>query len=300
MIGPSARVTLLLLALSLNVIGGIALAAEVQPCGAGSKVTGQVFRVNGSDVVLRSGPSTSTEKLINEKASAILHSTEYLTIDKSVTVREECTQGGWSRVRVTEPDWLRDSHRGWVASTALRGESKDAGGNSEFTEADFNWDATTSKYKKVIVAGVNKVHRENARCKSIDPLSAYLSSSKGTPADPVFFVTCGSGVGAFNVFFSKSDLEKGVSMPAAAHLAKDRAIDLCEAYATSNATHPSTVSFSRVLDLAVSEHPTGRTTVASSFTAKNSFNLELKYKIRCLLDSDGLIQANVAEARVLA
>lgn len=297
MIGLSARVTLLLLAAGLNGIGGIALAADIQPCGAGSKVTGQVLRVNGTDVVLRAGPSTTTEKLVNEKASAILHSTEYLTIDKSVTVREECTQGGWSRVRVTDPDWLRDSHFGWVASTALRGQSKGASGKSEFTEADFNWDATTSKYKEIIVAGVNKVHRENARCKSIDPSSAYLSSSKGTPADPVFFVTCGSGMGVFNVFFSESDVEKDVSMPATAHLAKVRAIDLCEAYAKSNATHPSTVSFSRVLDLAVSEHPNGRTTVASSFTAKNSFNLELKHNIRCLLDSNGLIEANVAEAQ---
>ena len=63
------------------------------------------------------------------------------------------------------------------------------------------------------------------------------------------------------------------------------------------AAHPSTVEFSKFLDLAVNEHPSGRTTITSTFTAKNSFNLETKFNIRCLLDSKGLIEADVNEAQ---
>lgn len=274
-----------------------ASAAPAQPCGVESAKSGQTLKVNGSDVVLHAGPSTKSEKLINQKATQILKTTQYLTIDNTVTVVEECNQAGWSRVRVTEPDWLRASHLGWVPSSALRGQKKDNSGQVVFTEADFIWDKKTTPYKKIIVAGVNKVHKENSRCKTIDSASAYISSSKGTPSDPVFFVTCGTGANTFNAFFSKSEVEKGATFAAAKHLERNRAIDLCEAYAKANASHPSTVSFSRLMDLAVTEHPNGRTTVMSSFTAKNSFDLKLKYDIRCLCDANGLIEGNINEAQ---
>lgn len=273
-----------------------AKAASAEPCGPDSTKSGQTLRVNGSDVLLRSAPSPKSEKLINQKATKILKTTQYLTIDNTVTVIEECKQGEWSRIRVKEPDWLRNSHIGWVKSNSLRGQKMDRSGKVKFTEADFIWDDKTSPYKKIIVAGVNKAYRENSRCKTIDPGTAYISSSKGSPSDPVFFVTCGTGTGAFNVFFSKSEVEKGATLAAAKHIDRNRAIDLCESRARSQTSHPSTFNFSRVMDLAVNEHPNGRTTVTSSFTAKNGFNMELKYKIRCLLDATGLIDANVSES----
>lgn len=284
-------------ALAIVLLHGEAQAASAEPCGSGSNKSGQTLRVNGADVVLRSAPNAKSEKLINQKATQVMKSTQYLTIDNTVTVVEECNQGDWSRVRVTEPDWLRDSHIGWVPSSSLRGQKKDSGGKVEFTEADFVWDKKISPHKKTIVAGVNKVHRENSRCKTIDPGSAYISSSKGSASDPVFFVTCGTGVNAFNAFFSKSEIEKRATLAATKHIDRSSAIGLCESYAKSKTNHPSTFSFSRVIDLAVNEHPNGRTTVTSSFTAKNSFNLELKHNIRCLLDSSGLIEANISEAK---
>ena len=168
---------------------------------------------------------------------------------------------------------------------------------AEFTEKDFYWDKKTTPYKDVIVAGVNKIHRENSNCKTIDPSSAYISSSKGTKTNPVFFVTCGKGADTFNFFFSKSDVEKDKVMSAAKHIDKSLAIKKCESYAKNNAIHPSTVNFSKALGLAVTEHPNGRTRIVSTFTAKNSFNLELKYKISCLLDENGLIEANIFESK---
>ena len=168
-------------------------------------------------------------------------------------------------------------------------------GAKVFTETDFYFGKKTLPYKNIIIAGVNKVHRENARCKKIDPSSAYISSSKGTPSNPVFFVTCGSGSNVFNVFFSKSDIEADLKLSTTKHIDKSLAIKQCESYAKSNATHPSTVDFSKFMDLEVTEHPNGNTTVMSSFKAKNSFNLELKYNIRCLSNASGLFEANITE-----
>nr|WP_181374663.1 hypothetical protein [Pectobacterium carotovorum]AKG47494.1 hypothetical protein pA_00054 [Pectobacterium carotovorum] len=166
---------------------------------------------------------------------------------------------------------------------------------AEFTESDFYWDSKISPYKEIIIKGVNKVHRENSKCKDIDPSSAYISGSKGTKANPVFYVTCGKDFDVFNVFFSKSDVENDKEMKAASHINKNTAVDLCESYAKSHTVHPSTLNFSKFYDLSVNEHANGRTTVVSSFSAKNSYNLELKYNIKCLLDAKGLIEADILE-----
>lgn len=96
---------------------------------------------------------------------------------------------------------------------------------------------------------------------------------------------------------SSSHRATGQRTPGVQYIDTGRAVTLCENYARSKAAHPSTVDFSRVFDLSIVEHPNGRTTVRSSFTAKNSFNLELKHDIRCLFDHTGLIEASIYEAR---
>ena len=80
------------------------------------------------------------------------------------------------------------------------------------------------------------------------------------------------------------------------HIDDERATDLCEQYAKENATHAGTVDFSRFMDLALTKHPNGNTTLNSSFTAKNSFGLELTFNIRCLFDRNGLVEANISES----
>ena len=272
-------------------------AENIQPCGSSSIKTGKTYKVSGTGIKVRKGPGTDFSKIVNQKATSILKTTQYISIDNSVTVYEECSQTTWSKIRVTDPDWLKQSHRGWVESKYLRGKKVDSSGAEIFTEADFSFDKKISPYKNIIIAGVNKIHRENKRCKKIDPYSAYISGSKGTESNPVFFVTCGTDHKAFNVFFSKSDIEKDKKFRAKQHISRSRATNLCESYAKSNAVHPSTVDFSRIMNLSAYETPNGRTRITSTFTAKNSFNLELEYEISCLLDSNGLIEANINEAQ---
>ncbi|MEJ8837771.1 hypothetical protein [Ramlibacter sp. AN1133] len=184
-----------------------AFAMGPQPCGAGSMPSGQHLKVTGSDILLRASPGPKGERMINEKATAALHEKQYLTIDNSVRVVQQCTQGAWSRVQVESPEWLRDSHIGWVPTSVLRSQKNDTSGKELFTEADFGWDQFTRDYKAIIIAGVNKLARENSACKAIDPATASRSTTKGSKADPVFWVTCGTGNAARNIFFTKSDVE---------------------------------------------------------------------------------------------
>lgn len=265
----------------------------VAACDEASTQSGVLKRVTGDENVLRNSPTPNGSKLINKKATAAFKETHYLTIDPSVTVREECSKSGWSRVQVVEPRHLTDTHIGWVKSDVLRGQQKNANGTLTFSEDDIVWDKGTTPYKKLVVAGVNKVHQENPRCRDIDVATVTKSPSKGTKTDPVFFVSCGRGTDSFNAFFSKSDIEKGVSL-SGANLDRSQAVDLCRAHIKNKANHPSSVDFSV---LQVIEHANGRTTVDASFTAKNSFNLEAKYKVHCLLNQNGIMEAQIAEAR---
>jgi hypothetical protein len=289
-------VFMLLLALLIFQYGQVFAKGMIE-CGSPSMGTGKTYKVNGSGINVRLGPGTNYDKIINQKASSILKKNIYVTIDNTVTVYEECAQKGWSKIRVTDPDWLSNSHRGWVLSKFLRKKQTNVADREMFTEKDFIWDKNTSPYKEIIVAGVNKIYRENTRCKEIDPSSAYISGTKGTKDNPVFYVTCGKGRNAFNAYFSKADIEKDIRLSEKKHIDKFRAVDLCAAYAKQHATHPSTVEFSQIMDLAITEHPNGCTRVSSTFTAKNSFNFEVKYNISCLLDASGLIEANIIEAK---
>ena len=123
---------------------GQAVAGGMIECGSSSTRTEKTYKVNGSGINVRSGPGTNYDKIINQKASSILKKNIYVTIDNTVTVLEECTQGKWSKIRVTDPDWLSNSHRGWVLSKFLRKKQTDVSGKEIFTEKDFIWDKNTS------------------------------------------------------------------------------------------------------------------------------------------------------------
>lgn len=71
------------------------------------------FGISGEGIELRKGPGTNYEKVINEKTSRILKKTIYASVDYSVKVVEEETNGNWSKIKVVEPSYL-SSRQGWI------------------------------------------------------------------------------------------------------------------------------------------------------------------------------------------
>ena len=269
-------------------------AAPKFQCEKGVSADGAIVGVVGSaGYSLRKSPDG--EKIVNEKATRALGTTTYQSIDNSTTVQLQCIDGAWARVQVATPEWLKEQV-GWVERSALVPPLK-PGEVRDFVDADFEWDKDTKKVKDMIVKTVNRIHREDPRCKTAIYPSSVAKSQTESKAQkkPVYFVNCGDGAESVNVYFDAKRVDDPAPFRAPGHIDQMHATDLCEAYAKANATHPSTVDFSRVLDLSISEHPNGRTRVISSFTAKNSFNLELKFRINCLLDENGLIEASVFE-----
>ena len=70
---------------------------------------------------LRSGPGNEYERKINQKASDKIGEIHYLSLDTSVTVKILQTQGDWLEIQVTQPEFLRDSYRGWVPRDVVKG-----------------------------------------------------------------------------------------------------------------------------------------------------------------------------------
>jgi hypothetical protein len=270
------------------------VAADNGGCEAGNP-TGKEYKVTGQSIPARMGPGLNFDQVVDPKATAALGKTQYAEIEASFAVKEVCRSGVWSKIETITPTWLADTRKGWIESKHLiTAEQRAAKG---FVEDDFIFSKEAKPWKKIIIEGVNRIARQDNRCKEIDPGTADITPD-GTKTNPQFFVTCDPSGPAFNVFFTKADIDKGRTFEAPTWIDHQMAAEACEAAAKASAVHPSTVDFSRFMDLAVQDFADGRTEVRSTFTAKNSFNLELKYDIACRFNATGFVgQPEITEGR---
>lgn len=267
-------------------------AGVAETCEGGGIVTGDEVAVSG-DTPLLSTPGKDAEKVINQKATDIMGHTEHQSLDATEKLKELCRQKEWSKVQVVEPDWLTDVV-GWVPVSALRSIEKDSSGKRTYVEADFYWDKDTSAYKPQIVANVNKIVRENDRCVSIDPGSVSKSGDRSAPGKPVFFVMCNNPAGVFNVWFEPGDAKAGKVFQSLKNIGQGEAVLACERAAKQAANNPQTVDFSTFMDVAFVPYPNGNSRLISSFTAKNAFGVEGKFRIECFFEGKSLTEQNIS------
>jgi len=82
------------------------------------------YNVEGERIILRSGPGENFDKIINKKASALLKEDHYTEVDYTVKVIILDSKDGWSKIKVTEPDYLSKSHVGWMPTEHIVKENK--------------------------------------------------------------------------------------------------------------------------------------------------------------------------------
>lgn len=75
-----------------------------------------IYNIKGDEILVREGPGKQFNKIVNQKATDILGSLEYIHVDNTCKVLVLETKNGWSKINVIEPDWLRESHIGWIKS----------------------------------------------------------------------------------------------------------------------------------------------------------------------------------------
>ena len=263
-------------------------------CEGGGIATGDEVAVKG-ETALRSSPSGTAARIVNEKASSVLNETHHQQLDQTERLKELCRQKDWSKVQVVEPDWLTNVI-GWVPVSSLRQIERDASGYRTYVESDFSWDEDTSGFKPQMIANVNKIIRENSSCESVDPGSLSKSGNRSRPGKPVFFVMCNNPGGVFNVWFEPGDAAAGKVFRAVQNVRRGSALLACERAAKEAANNPQTVTFSRFMDVAFVPYPNGNSRLISSFTATNSFGVEGKFRIECFFEGAALTERDISEA----
>lgn len=82
-------------------------------------------------------PSLTSSKLINKKATQVLGETHYLSIDTSCKVIITEINEDWCKVLVWEPEWLRNSHIGWVKKNVVNLPSKNSKKEMNLEKMDY-------------------------------------------------------------------------------------------------------------------------------------------------------------------
>ncbi|MBY5371466.1 hypothetical protein [Rhizobium leguminosarum] len=171
--------------------------AEEKRCGLGTVRSAVVL------YEVRAEPKEGAERFVNEKASNS-RKTHYRSIDSSTMVRIVGCKNEWREVQVTSPPWLTDT-MGWVPASIIREIQYTPDGKRVYVEADFSWEWDTLDYKDTLLSAMNKISRETPGCSELDTASLARSPTRGTPADPVFFITCDPNGRAMNVWFKPTD-----------------------------------------------------------------------------------------------
>lgn len=85
----------------------------------------KIYSIDGEDIAIRTIPDEKAKKLINEKATKALGETQYCKVDYSTKVEVLETKNNWSKIKVVEPEWLSESHVGWIPSKYLISKSEE-------------------------------------------------------------------------------------------------------------------------------------------------------------------------------
>ncbi len=82
--------------------------------------------IDGEDILIYKGPGTNFDKIVNDKATEAFRQIMYCEVDYTTKVDVLETKADWSKIRVVEPEWLSDSHIGWIPSRYLVSKEKEA------------------------------------------------------------------------------------------------------------------------------------------------------------------------------
>lgn len=160
------------------------------------------------------------------------------------------------------------------------------------------WDKTINKYGINGVKKINELLPKAAELMSKNPTCdklAYVAhSDKGNPDNIIIFGDCNNGA---RFYLSEKEIaQQNVPLSKRQKLEKMelQLMNACDEIVKSHLTHPSTFDKSIFRSGVTTDEY--KTTVLVGFSAKNSFNLELKYKAICIFnDTPELVDFAIEE-----
>lgn len=261
--------------------------AEQAVCPSGSQPTTVDFSV-AEDEVLRASPdakAATVQKAIGKEMVDV-------SLETGGTVRQLCKTGRWSKVRILTTPAEFQALNGWVPTTTLRKVPVTAQGRRIYKAADFDWPAGSKSTREALVAVMNRIMTDNPECDAMDTDNLVANRSGGTVA---YSVPCWSAGDLRSFDFTAADAKSGRSFAPVEPIKKLDAISACKEGVLRKAVHPSTVEFP-TFDYDFRDGGNGKTQVLMSATAKNGFNLDLRFDVQCDFTGANLDSVSMSEA----
>jgi hypothetical protein len=222
-----------------------------------------------------------------------LEGTHYVNIDDTTIVFEECTKNGWSWIRVVEPDWLQDSHRGWVQSTHLdKGQDLPGDGYVRKISSSALLPYTSDGYPKTVAKYGSRLKEievlrrraaemaaDSGKCDLVT--TSDLSLNKSSLKHLQFWVDCRNG---HRIRLDEFQIKQGGAVLTQADKAwtESSARDACVTAIKSRAVIPSEVDIHTILGTSFYKAPTTHNVVLRmDFDAMNSIGNMLPYTATC-------------------
>lgn len=187
---------------------------------------------------------------------------------------------------------------GWVPTAALREVLVDEAGRRIYGRSDIDWQPGSERYRKQILAVVNKLMREDKRCEAIDAQSLLIDNQSG---EPRFTILCIGPSGTHDITFAASDAASGRSFAQEATqsgaggggpIEKSDAVMACMDAITGQLTQPNTVDFHTFSDTTFQTEGS-RARVTIGFTSNNGFGNPIDATAECVFEGASLSSANV-------
>ena len=275
-------------------VAGEAATAAVQggaPCGGNGRATMMDFAVQ-TTTALRSRPDKHSD-LVSMPFGAD-QTARPVSIDHTMPVRELCRSGDWSEVRVLMLPSDIGRAEGWVPTAVLRPVKTGRNGRRIYNAADLEFSDGSHRYEAATLAVINRVMEQDPKCDAINTLILVDKDSTGARLHFSCF-----GEPERSIDFSSADASNGRDFTPAQPVEAIKGADAilkCEDAARERLSHPSTADFA-MLDVDFKSFDNGAATYSTTVTARNGFNLELKYQVVCEFTGSELTDIKMDEAR---
>lgn len=266
-------------------------------CDSNSTITGKSYHVLWNSILHKKSNGVMTP-IVNEHYKKMTGETDYLSVGSSTELVEECVDGDFSYIRVTAPDYLVDTHKGWIKQMDL-----DKGQTLENEYDRYISQLVNIKYKPddwdelhlLLGQDFEKVNTlrysaakfiiDSKKCAYVDDSSVDVFNY-GTKDNLRFLVECRNGerIHIDEKTISqggtiKTDLEKAIP--------ESLAIEKCNTLIKSKAKKFGEVDIYSVTGTNYTINKTnGNAVVNVYFDVKNKLGIKETLKAKCLFESD--------------
>ncbi|MWP48773.1 MULTISPECIES: hypothetical protein [unclassified Gilliamella] len=266
-------------------------------CDSEATITGKSYPVLWKSILYKKNDGEMIP-IVNEEYKKRTGETDYLSVDSSTSVIEECVNGEFSYIRLTSPDYLIETHKGWIKQSDLdKGQkledpyirSIDSLVTSyQYKPDDFEElrDLLGSDFDKV-----NKLRYIAAKAVVDSGKCEYVTDSNidvmnmGVKDNLRFVVECKNKT---RISIDENTINNGGSIKTQLEQAipKDLAIDKCNNLIKSKASKYGEIDLYSLTGTSYDVNKTnGNATVDVYFDVKNKFGNKESFKARCLFES---------------